>query len=448
MPQSLASPFVYLTILSLIHFAISKPDGFSLEIVHRYSRESPFYPGNITDYERITRLVELSKIRAHNLAITTSSGFSPEAFRLRISQDDTCYLVKVIIGSPGVPLYLVPDTGSGLFWTQCEPCTRRFRQLPPIFNSTASRTYRDLPCQHQFCTNNQNVFQCRDDKCVYRIAYAGGSATAGVAAQDILQSAENDRIPFYFGCSRDNQNFSTFESSGKGGGIIGLNMSPVSLLQQMNHITKNRFSYCLNLFDLSSPSHATSLLRFGNDIRKSRRKYLSTPFVSPRGMPNYFLNLIDVSVAGNRMQIPPGTFALKPDGTGGTIIDSGTAVTYISQTAYFPVITAFKNYFDQHGFQRVNIQLSGYICYKQQGHTFHNYPSMAFHFQGADFFVEPEYVYLTVQDRGAFCVALQPISPQQRTIIGALNQANTQFIYDAANRQLLFTPENCQDHAV
>ncbi|XP_048235655.1 aspartic proteinase nepenthesin-2-like [Ricinus communis] len=216
---------------------------------------------------------------------------------------------------------------------------RRYLQLPLIFNSTASRTYRDLPCQHRFCTNNQNVFQCRDDKCVYRIAYAGGSATAGVAAQDILQSTENDRILFYFGCSRDNQNFSTFESSGKGGGIIGLNMSPVSLLQQMNHITKNRFSYCLNLFDLSSPSHATSLLRFGNDIHQSRRKYLSTPFVSPRGMPNYFQNLIDVSVAGNRMQIPPGTFALKPDGTGGTIIDSGTAVTYVSQTAYFPVIT-------------------------------------------------------------------------------------------------------------
>ncbi|EEF39440.1 conserved hypothetical protein [Ricinus communis] len=49
MPQSQsfssAAPFLCLAIFSLLSFATSKPDGFSLELIHRDSPESPFYPG-------------------------------------------------------------------------------------------------------------------------------------------------------------------------------------------------------------------------------------------------------------------------------------------------------------------------------------------------------------------------------------------------------------------
>ncbi|XP_048234844.1 aspartic proteinase CDR1-like [Ricinus communis] len=108
-----AAPLLYLAILSLLSFATSKPNGFRLQLIHRDSPESPFYPGKLTNSERISRLVEFSKIRAHNF----DSGFSSEAFRPPVFQDFTCYLVKVRIGNPGIPLYLVPDTGSALIWT-------------------------------------------------------------------------------------------------------------------------------------------------------------------------------------------------------------------------------------------------------------------------------------------------------------------------------------------
>ncbi|XP_048235656.1 aspartyl protease family protein 2-like [Ricinus communis] len=229
---------------------------------------------------------------------------------------------------------------------------------------------------------------------------------------------------------------------------MGLNTSPVSLLQQLSHITQHRFSYCLNPYQHGSEPPPSSLLRFGNDIRKGRRRFQSTPLMSSPDRPNYFLNLLDMTVAGQRLHLPPGTFALRQDGTGGTIIDSGTGLTFITQTAYPRLISAFQNYFDHRGFQRVHIPEFD-LCYSFRGnHTFHDHASMTFHFERADFTVQADYVYLPMEDDNAFCVALQPTPPQQRTVIGAINQGNTRFIYDAAAHQLLFIAENCRNDAI
>ncbi|XP_015577075.2 aspartic proteinase nepenthesin-2, partial [Ricinus communis] len=385
---SSASPLLYLIILSLITSATSEPNGFSLELIHGDSPESPFYPGKLTDSERISRLVESSIIRAQVLSsyLKYNSTSGPEAYRF------------------------------------------------PVYIWIAS-----------FCTNNRNVFQCINNECVYRVLYGSGDVTVGVASTDVLEPTNNSRILFNFGCSKDNRNFSAFSRTGKTDGIMGLNMSPVSILQQLRNVTNQRFSYCLTPYGSRPP--ATSLLRFGNDISTWGRGFYSTPFVDPPDMPNYFLNLLDLSVAGQRLRLPPETFALKRDGTGGTIIDSGTGLTLVVQPAYRHLLGALQNHFDHHGFHRVHIPDTNLeLRYNfAQNRTFQNHASLTYHFQGADFTVEPRYAYVVYNDENAFCVALLASHIEGRAIIGALHQANTRFVYNAAKRRLKFKAENFQN---
>ncbi|EEF39568.1 Aspartic proteinase nepenthesin-1 precursor, putative [Ricinus communis] len=336
-----------------------EPNGFSLELIHGDSPESPFYPGKLTDSERISRLVESSIIRAQVLSsyLKYNSTSGPEAYRF--------------------PVYI---------W----------------------------------------IASC-------------------VASTDVLEPTNNSRILFNFGCSKDNRNFSAFSRTGKTDGIMGLNMSPVSILQQLRNVTNQRFSYCLTPYGSRPP--ATSLLRFGNDISTWGRGFYSTPFVDPPDMPNYFLNLLDLSVAGQRLRLPPETFALKRDGTGGTIIDSGTGLTLVVQPAYRHLLGALQNHFDHHGFHRVHIPDTNLeLRYNfAQNRTFQNHASLTYHFQGADFTVEPRYAYVVYNDENAFCVALLASHIEGRAIIGALHQANTRFVYNAAKRRLKFKAENFQN---
>ncbi|XP_065868130.1 aspartic proteinase nepenthesin-1-like [Euphorbia lathyris] len=431
---SSVSPFLYLIILLFLPFIHSKPPtGFSLELIHRDSPLSPLYPGNLTDSQRANRLVEFSNSRANTL-------YNPQGLRFNLAYDDTTlYLVKIKIGTPAIPLYLLLDTGSILVWTQCEPCTHRFRQIPPIYNSTASHTFKKLPCQHPLCRNNGSIFKCKNGECVYREAYMGGAVTEGVAASDVMETSPNSHMELYFGCSRNNQNFPGFERSGRSGGIIGLSMSPVSLLQQLGDVTQHRFSYCLAPLQ----GNATTFLRFGSDISTRGRSFKSTPIISaPLNPYSYYVDLRDISVDGKRIGFPPNMFAIRRDGTGGCGIDSGSSFSSIIQPAYQRVVKAIQDYyFLKYGIHPLQLPQVRYdLCYTQRP-AVTRYASLTFHFQGADLEVEGENVHVFLRDYNIFCLGLK--SSPQLTIIGAKQQTNTRFIYDAAARQILFARENC-----
>ncbi|XP_065866542.1 aspartic proteinase CDR1-like [Euphorbia lathyris] len=434
MHSSKLSLFLFSSTILLIsvNFVTPKPpNGFSLQLIHRDSPESPFYPGTLTQTQRTNRLAQLSETRAnflHNL------NTYPQSLKLKLATDAGIHLVKIQIGTPAIPLYLLPDTGSNLVWTQCEPCTHRFNQTSPIYNSAASHTFKKLPCQHPFCHNNNSTFKCRNGECVYKETYLGGSVTEGIVASDTFENSFN----LNFGCSKNNQNFDGFK--GKFGGVLGLSLSPISLLQQLGHVTQRRFSYCLVPF--YGEANVSSFLRFGSEINTHGRTFKSTPIVSPPNADYYYMDLRDISVEGKRMEFPANMFAIKRDRSGGCFIDSGTTFTHIVEPAYKVVLKAFQNYFGKYGIRPIRLPHLHYdLCYRNKEEV--EFAVMTFHFQGADFEVEPENLYVDIEKDDAFCLGLT--SSPSLTIIGAMQQVDTRFIYDAAARRIYFSPENCID---
>ncbi|WCJ39582.1 Eukaryotic aspartyl protease family protein [Euphorbia peplus] len=148
----------------------------------------------------------------------------------------------------------------------------------------------------------------------------------------------------------------------------------------------------------------------------------------------YFLNLRDISIESYPLNIPPGTFARTRDGSGGCVIDSGTSFTRLIMPAYQLVIWAFQVYYGSYGLIRVHAPETGFeLCYKMSARL-PKFASMTYHFEGANFKVEQQYLHMKVPGRDVFCVEL--LREQRQTVLGALQQINTRFIYDARARQI------------
>ncbi|OVA11122.1 Peptidase A1 [Macleaya cordata] len=432
------------------HLTIAKPTtGFSLKLIHRDSPESPLYPGNLSHYERIKRLVDSSESRVlqlQSIAAATSSISSetpihPEIIRPPVARLLFLLLVQVNIGTPYKTYYLVLDTASDLIWIQCDPCKPCFPQKQHKFDPKKSPSYHALPCTHTLCTGPD--YGCVNGQCTYTVEYMSNGSTKGVLSTETFTfvtdkrkiEAIDGRI---FGCSNANTGFHSF--LGEIDGILG--MSPpgdISLIAQIKDVAKRRFSYCL-----PTPS-STSFLRFGDDIViKPGSKVQTTPFVTYKSRFMYALNLTDISVGDDhsgmvRIGFPPGTFALKQDRTGGCIIDSGSAVTHIDAKPYVELKKAIMGYFQPFGLKLIDPKKYEFeLCYvRPKG--FKSFPSVTFHFQGADLKVVSDFLFFV--DVHFFCLVMKPRNGL--TVLGAMQQTNIRFVYDAGAGLLSFVPEDC-----
>lgn len=474
----LASLFLHLLMLLIlvcnnINHLTHKPLGFSLKLVPRDSPDSPYHPGKLSGRQRMWRLTKFSKTRAYyshlspSLSSTTQraandNSISPTSetdnFHLRVLKRNFFYTTQVFMGTPGIPQTLLIDTGSGLVWTQCKPCKNCLGLKPdiPIFTPKGSTSYKKLPCNHKFC---RWLHECVDGQCVYSKRYAGGSETNGVVSMETFGFPSNDNSGglkaienVVFGCSNDNKNF-LFTSIN---GILGLNYSPDSLVTQLGTSIGNRFSYCLPYS--YSPMTANSVLRFGNDIKKSPlakrtsfvRGQISSKSRSIPTLQHYYLNLLDISVGRRRLRFPPGTFTLWQNGTGGCVIDSGSVSSFLDKKAYDFVMAEFDRQFRRLGLERArNMNVGFEYCYKKEikiNENFKGFPDLTFHFEGADFVVESKYMYIYRRRQEYFCVVLMPFPG--KTIIGAWQQQNTRFVYDLNLHQLQFAPEDCSRDSI
>ncbi|KAL5548280.1 hypothetical protein UlMin_003511 [Ulmus minor] len=432
---------LYLVSLTLLYFFKTfKPSGFSLKLIPRHSSESPFFPGKLSEKKRIQTMVEFSKSRANHIASSSSSSSGEEettttTMNLQLQKHGIFYTVHVYIGTPKTKQTLLMDTGSGLVWTRCKPCSNCFNQTDQIFNPNTSTTYKKLPCHHPLCRNR---YRCVGGECVYSQRYAGGSSTKGVISSDnLLFPLKNGSFKLVkdviFGCSNDNQNLFS--------GILGLSSSPESLASQLGkrNPSNKRFSYCL-------PSHDTpvsTVLRFGKDILNPHPNPHKTQFLTQnRTTHHYYLNLTDISVSGHRLNFEPGTFSIKNDGSGGCVIDSGSVSSYLDEKPYRAVIKEFEKFYRRFGFERLrNLSLGLEVCYREKLEFVGDYAGLTFHFDSADLVVEPEYVYVFNRRERYFCVAL--LSFNGKTIIGAWQQQNMRFIYDLNLGELNFAKDDC-----
>ncbi|XP_039827513.1 aspartic proteinase nepenthesin-1-like [Panicum virgatum] len=273
---------------------------------------------------------------------------------------DTEYLVHLAIGTPPQPVQLTLDTGSDLVWTQCRPCPVCFAQTLPYFDPSNSSTFGALPCDSPMCDDlvwsscgKQNW---GNRTCVYVYAYADNSITTGSLDADTFtfaaagDSSGEASVPgLAFGCGLfDNGIFTSKET-----GIAGFGRGALSLPSQLK---VDNFSHCFTTITGLEPS--TVLLGLPADLYggavqstplvqnlSSLTAYgavQSTPLVQNlSSLTAYYLSLKGITVGETRLPIPESAFALRQDGTGGTVIDSGPSMTLLPRGAYELVRDAF-----------------------------------------------------------------------------------------------------------
>ncbi|XP_042479817.1 aspartic proteinase nepenthesin-1-like [Macadamia integrifolia] len=456
------------TLLSLIYFlssalllqsaAIHKsPQSITISLIHPFSVHSPFYVGkNITEVQKFNLLIQATTARMHHLfpATTMNQGkywngsSEVDGIGAIVEYTGVYYVAEVGIGSfppipgpKGLPYYLIMDTGSHITWVQCEGCNPCFPLTQtPNFPFRRSQSYRSIPCGHRECPTPRG--DCYGSSCGFKASYGDnhGPFIRGTIARETL-TFSSDRLGatesfnnLFLACGLQSHNM-PFAPPNKVAGILGLGPGGPGPSPIWSQVLKKRFSYCFP----ASPD-TKSRLYIGESARMVGPQVVSTPLLKGVNPSLYYVELQDISIAGIRLGLR-GLFLF-----GGCIIDTGSPLTTLIPSAYAVVRNAFIQYFEHFGMQPYG---SGSrprdvpmfdLCFPG-GPPGLRFPTMTFHFKGADFVVQPIGLFAIGAD--FVCVALKS---DEETLIGAYQQTEHKFSFDLElgnTGTLFFAPDNC-----
>ncbi|RYR57347.1 hypothetical protein Ahy_A05g023080 [Arachis hypogaea] len=262
----------------------------------------------------------------------------------------------------------------------------------------------------------------------FSVSYGDGSFTVGEYMTETVSFGNSGSVAkVAMGCGHDNEGLFVAAA-----GLIGLGGGPLSLTSQ---IKATSFSYCL--VDRDSPKSST--LEF-NSPRPAdsvtgallRNQKLDT---------FYYVQLAGVSVGGHMISVPPETFAVGQSGSGGIIVDCGTAVTRLQTQAYNSVRDAFRsmtrNLRTTNGFAIFD------TCYDLSSLQSVDVPTVSFHFGGGKSWLLPAKNYLIpVDESGTYCFAFAPTTSSM-SIMGNIQQQGTRVSFDLAHNLVGFSPNKC-----
>ncbi|CAM0913865.1 unnamed protein product [Alopecurus aequalis] len=398
-----------------------------------------------TKRELLRRMTARSTARAASLGARAQGATAPVA-RGTVGnlEYDSEYLIHFGIGTPSPqPVALTLDTGSDLIWTQCD-CKVCFEQPFPIFDPSVSGTFGTVPCTDPICGLLNSGCSVDANLCeYYGYSYGDGSVTIGQIIEDTFTFSSSDTdvaVPsLRFGCGMNNTGiFKSNES-----GIAGFGRGALSLPSQLN---VSMFSYCFTTIiePGSSPVFLGTPDNLGANIQ-------STPFVPnpATSSPFYYLSLQGVTVGDALLPFDASVFALKDDGSGGTIIDSGTGVTTLPQAVFQSLLEAFVS---QVSLPVVNASdTRGKMCFSTAPGADPKevpVPKLILHLEGADWDLPRENYVLDIEDQdgtgGGLCLVLGSSGESNNmTIIGNFQQQNMHIVYDLAANNMVFAPASC-----
>ncbi|KQK02610.1 protein ASPARTIC PROTEASE IN GUARD CELL 1 [Brachypodium distachyon] len=352
-----------------------------------------------------------------------------------VGQGSGEYFSRIGIGSPARQLYMVLDTGSDVTWLQCAPCADCYAQSDPLFDPALSSSYATVPCDSPHC-RALDASACHNNaangnsSCVYEVAYGDGSYTVGDFATETLTLGGDGSAAVHdvaIGCGHDNEGLFVGAA-----GLLALGGGPLSFPSQ---ISATEFSYCL--VDRDSPSAST--LQFG----ASDSSTVTAPLMrSPRSNTFYYVALNGISVGGETLSdIPPAAFAMDEQGSGGVIVDSGTAVTRLQSSAYSALRDAFVR-----GTQALP-RASGVslfdTCYDLAGRSSVQVPAVSLRFEGGGELKLPAKNYLIpVDGAGTYCLAFAATGGAV-SIVGNVQQQGIRVSFDTAKNTVGFSPNKC-----
>ncbi|KAF8407862.1 hypothetical protein HHK36_006999 [Tetracentron sinense] len=367
------------------------------------------------------------------------------------------YFVDFSIGTPPQKILLVADTGSDLIWVKCSACRNCSKHEPgSAFLARHSTTFSPIHCydpacrlvphplKHQPCNHTRLHSTCH-----YAYSYADESRTSGFFSRETTtlntsSGREAKLTNLAFGCGFHISGPSVSGESFNGAhGVMGLGRGPISFSSQLGKRFSNKFSYCLMDYTISPPP--TSYLVIGESPEPITGKPMMsfTPLhTNPLSPTFYYIRITSVLVGGVKLPINPTVWSIDRRGNGGTIVDSGTTLTFFAEPAYRQILTAFERLVR---LPRTDEPALGFdLCVNVSGATSPRLPRMSFRFDGNSIFSPPTRNYFIDTSDGVKCLALQAVnSPSGFSVIGNLMQQGFLFEFDRERSRLGFSRHRC-----
>ncbi|XP_076900298.1 aspartic proteinase 36-like [Bidens hawaiensis] len=359
------------------------------------------------------------------------------------------YYTKVQLGTPPRDYYVQIDTGSDVLWVSCNPCngcpTSSGLQIPiEFYDPSSSSTSSTVSCSDSRCSqaSRSSDSGCSSGQCSYKFQYGDGSGTSGYYVSDYMHlntiglgpESSNSSANVVFGCSTL-QTGDLTKTDRAVEGIFGFGQNGLSIISQLSSqgIAPDSFSHCL-----VGTGSGGGILVIGQIIDPNM---VYTPLV--QSQPHYNVNLESISVNGQTLPIDPSTFAIS-DNQGGTIIDSGTTLTYLAENAYTPFVDAIT----QSVSQSVQPLISkGNRCYLITSSVSEVFPTASLNFAGgASMRLRPQDYLLqqnSVNGAEVWCIGFQTISNQGITILGDLVLKDKIIVYDLGGQRIGWSDYDC-----
>ncbi|KAF5745298.1 aspartic proteinase nepenthesin-1 [Tripterygium wilfordii] len=364
------------------------------------------------------------------------------------------YFVSLRLGSPPQTLLLVVDTGSDLIWVQCSACRNCSNRVPgSAFLARHSSTFSPTHCfdsacqlvshpEHTSCNHTRLHSPCR-----YEYLYADGSLTSGffsreTATLNTSSKREARHKDLAFGCGFRVSGPSVTGSRFNGAhGVLGLGRGPISFPSQLGRRFGHKFSYCLMDYTLSPPP--TSYLMIGDAQNEVISNMNFTPLLkNPLSPTFYYIGIRSVFVNNVKLRIDSSVWSLDESGNGGTVIDSGTTLTFLAAPAYRLILKAFDR---RVKLPRVAVPAPGFdLCINVSSESKPRLPRMSFKLLGDSVFSPPPRNYFIDTSDGVKCLAIQPVdSVTGFSVIGNVMQQGYLFEFDMKSSRLGFTRRGC-----
>ncbi|XP_021735276.1 aspartyl protease family protein 2-like [Chenopodium quinoa] len=366
------------------------------------------------------------------------------------------YFMDVYVGTPPKHFSLIVDTGSDLNWIQCVPCYDCFEQNGPHYDPKDSLSFKNISCQDPRCdlvSSPDPPVPCkgRNQSCPYFYWYGDSSNTTGDFALETFTvnlTSPNGDSEFkkvdnvMFGCGHWNRGL--FHGAA---GLLGLGKGPLSFSSQLQSIYGHSFSYCL--VDRNSDPSVSSKLIFGEDKDLLNHPELKfTKLVNGKDNPVdtfYYVEIKSVSVGGEMLNIPKEMWDFMEDGGGGTIVDSGTTLSYFVEPAYDVIKSAFMKKINKYPLVSDFPILSP--CYNVSGVENNDLEMPSFRIQfsdGAEWNFPVQNYFIRI-DQEVVCLAMMGTKRSAFSIIGNYQQQNFHMLYDTKRSRIGYAPTSCAD---
>ncbi|PKA50113.1 Aspartic proteinase CDR1 [Apostasia shenzhenica] len=329
---------------------------------------------------------------------------------------------------------------SDLIWVQCKPCDECYKQKAPLFDPKASSSYKIIPCDSDSCSALPQTSCGKANQCEYNYGYGDRSFVDGFFSSETIGFDSTGGRPVQipktlFGCThRSNGTFNQDDA-----GLVGLGGGKLSLIRQLGSAIGGKFSYCL---PSQSQSSATSKLNFGSHAVVSGTNAVTTPLITSIPDTFYFLNLEQVSVAGQAIAVEKSSDKLAVE-EGNIIIDSGTTLTLIDDVTFHSVVRKVASSVSLPQVNDPNGIFS--LCFDVYGARNNaKFPEITFRFSGGAAVVlhqENAFVY-AAEDTVCLAIISSAINIGIN-IFGNIAQRNFNIGYDLTAKTITFAPTDC-----